>query len=401
MPHPSARHLALAAGTALVAAGVLASCTFTRPFLDARGRPLPHSVATMERVSLNGADQAVWFRARDVRNPPLVLLHGGPGASEAALFRHYVPALEDHFLVVYWEQRGAGRSYHPGLDPTTLTVAQLLADLDALVDTVRARYGHDRVVLLGHSWGTALGTLYAHGHPDKVAAYAGVAQITDFAEGEEVSLAWATREAERRGDARALRTLRAMAPRPASVDDELALGRVVEHYTDDVPTGALIWAALRTDEANLVDLWRFGQGNRVSLDALRPEYERLDLTRYRRFAIPVVFLLGRRDWHVPSTLAAEYLDALEAPCKRLVWFEDSAHNPPFSEPDAFVRALVDTVSPLAVAGCPSAEPLRNAPPRRALPVIPAAPPPPPERDLAVDYLRSFVTPFGDGPPRPR
>ena len=330
----------------------LASCTFTRPFTGAHGRVLPYSVARMEQLPINGTEQAVWFRGRDVRNPVLVLLHGGPGASESPLFRHYDAALEDHFLVVYWDQRGAGRSYHSSIPDSTMTVAQMVRDLDALVDTVRARFGHDRVVLLGHSWGTVLGTLYASEHPEKVAAYVGVAQVANAAEGERVSYDWAVEQAEARDDTKALRTLRAMAPGPASVRDELALGAVVERYDGDVSTGTLIWSALRTDEANLVDLVRFGQGNRFSLAALRPEYAHVDLTRVRRFDVPVVFLLGRRDWHVPSVLAARYFGEIEAPCKRLVWFEDSAHNVPFEEPEAFVRAVVEVVRPLAVDGCP-------------------------------------------------
>ena len=105
-----------------------------------------------------------------------------PGASESALFRHFDAALEDHFLVVYWEQRGTGRSYHGDLPRDAMSTERMLRDLDALVDTVRARFGHDRVVLLGHSWGTILGTLYVQRHPEKVAAYVGVAQIADFAD---------------------------------------------------------------------------------------------------------------------------------------------------------------------------------------------------------------------------
>jgi pimeloyl-ACP methyl ester carboxylesterase len=178
-----------------------------------------------------------------------------------------------------------------------------------------------------------------------------VAQIADFAEGERVSLRWALQRAVERGDAKATAALKAMAPGPRTVDEELALGRWVERFGGSLrgglTTGSLIWAALRTDEATLADLWRFGAGNRFSLRALRPQYAREDLTRLRRFESPVVFLLGRHDWHVPAVLAAEYFERIEAPCKRLVWFERSAHNPPFEEPDAFVRAMVDVVLPLA------------------------------------------------------
>jgi pimeloyl-ACP methyl ester carboxylesterase len=307
----------------------------------------------METLTIGGIEQSVWFRGRSASAPPLVLLHGGPGASESPLFRYYDAALEDHFLVVYWDQRGAGRSFHSGMPRSTMSIARLEQDLDELVDTVRARFGPQRVVLLGHSWGTVLGALYAHDRPEKVAAYVGVAQISDFARGERVSLRWAIRQAEARGDRRALKRLRAMAPAPRSVDDELALGRLVERFGGarrrGLSTGRLIWNALRTDEVGLMDLVRFGRGNRFSLEALRPEYSRLDLTRIRRFEVPIVFMLGRHDWHVPSVLAAEYFDAIEAPVKELVWFEESAHDPPFEEPLAFVAAVVGRVLPLARA----------------------------------------------------
>ena len=46
-----------------------------------------------------------------------------------------------------------------------MTIERMVHGLDELVDTVRARYGKDRVVLLGHSWGTILGNSYANRHP--------------------------------------------------------------------------------------------------------------------------------------------------------------------------------------------------------------------------------------------
>ncbi|CAE6484352.1 hypothetical protein NMYAN_10163 [Nitrosomonas nitrosa] len=58
----------------------------------------------------------------------------------------------------------------------------------------------------------------------------------------------------------------------------------------------MIWAALCTDEANPVDLWKFGPGNHFSLNALRPQYSQVNLTTIHRFQVPIVFMLGRHDW---------------------------------------------------------------------------------------------------------
>jgi pimeloyl-ACP methyl ester carboxylesterase len=138
------------------------------------------------------------------------------------------------------------------------------------------------------------------------------------------------------------------------VDDRLILGNWVEWFGGmfhgDLSTGKLIWSALCTDEANLIDLIKFGEGNRFSLTQLEDENARVGLSeRYRSFAVPIFFLLGRHDWHVPAVLAAQYFDEIRAPHKRLFWFEQSAHNPPFGEPGKFDDILIDEVSPVATA----------------------------------------------------
>lgn len=113
----------------------------------------------METARIGGIEQSLWFRALDRTSPPVVLLHGGPGASESALFRHFDAALEEHFLTVYWEQRGTGRSFHSDIPRESMTVDRMVDDLDEVVELVRRRFGAERVILFGHSWGTVLGTV--------------------------------------------------------------------------------------------------------------------------------------------------------------------------------------------------------------------------------------------------
>lgn len=319
----------------------------TKPFVDQNGHIMPGSIATMETVHVGGIAQSIWFRGEDVQKPAIILLHGGPGASESALFRHYDAALEQHFLMVYWEQRGTGRSYHSDIPRDSMTINQLERDLDEVVDLVKHRFGKDKVILLAHSWGTVLGTIYAYKHPEKVAAYVGVGQIANFSEGERLSYEWALTKATERNNRDAIADLQAMSPQPQSVDDELTKGEWVEKFGgvfyQNLSTWKLIQAALGTDEANLFDLMKFGLGNRFSLESLRPEYTKVDLTRYGSFKVPIIFFLGRHDWQVPSVLAERYFTTINAPCKRLVWFEESAHNPPYEEPKKFIQAMVDEI----------------------------------------------------------
>ena len=102
----------------------------------------------------------------------------------------------------------------------------------------------------------------------------------------------------------------------------------------------------------LVTPWeipRLIRGNEVSLAAMHAELQELDLARsVPAVDVPVVFLLGRYDRHVDAKLAAAYLEALAAPSKRLVWFERSAHNVPFEEPERFGETVVSELGALEV-----------------------------------------------------
>ena len=102
--------------SSVVASAVAACVAFssacaihTAPFRDERGHVISGSVATMTDEVIGGVEQRLWFRGVDVGKPALILLHGGPGASELALFRHFNADLERAFLVVYWEQRRGTR----------------------------------------------------------------------------------------------------------------------------------------------------------------------------------------------------------------------------------------------------------------------------------------------------
>jgi proline iminopeptidase len=117
-------------------------------------------------------------------------------------------------------------------------------------------------------------------------------------------------------------------------------------FHGNLSTGKLMWAVLSTDEANLIDLVKFGQGNLFSLTQLEGETSQLNLSaHYRSFDVPIFFLLGRYDWHVPAVLAEQYFETIDAPCKRLVWFEQSAHNPLFEEPEQFNTVMIAEVLP--------------------------------------------------------
>jgi proline iminopeptidase len=295
----------------------------------------------------------VMIRGRSVENPLLVILHGGPGSSETAFFRSFNTSLEDAFTVVYWDQRGAGRSYNNAIPAGSMSFDRFVADLNELIDGLLARFGKRRVVILGHSWGSALGVVYASRFPDKVAAYVGVGQVADMAASEAASYAFALAKAEDRGHRKAIKQLRAIGPPPhtmKAIGTErrwlMAMGGA---FGPNLSFARLVWRALTSPEASVLDLIRLVQGSRFSLRLLWPELLASNVQRdFRRFSMPVFFLLGRLDMQVVSSVAATYFDVIEAPHKELLWFEHSGHMAPFEEPELFNRVMVETVRPFAI-----------------------------------------------------
>ena len=179
-----------------------------------QGEIVPGSIAEIRYHRLGGLDQWVMIRGESVTNPPLILLHGGPGFPEMRLFRHFNGPLEKSFTVVYWEQRGTGKSFDIKIPTSSMTVERFIADLDELVDAVCKRLGKHKVAIYGHSWGSALGVLYAGRFPGKVAAYVGTGQIGDWPASELSSYEFTLAEAERRGNHRALKQLWAIGKPP-------------------------------------------------------------------------------------------------------------------------------------------------------------------------------------------
>ena len=321
------------------------------------GRANGAAVRRSEYVTADGAKLYVLVRGSNVHAPVLLWLHGGPGGAERPLFRYFNDALEKHFVVAYWDQRGAGRSFDPHADPKRLTVAQHVADLDVIVDHLRRTLAADKIILTGHSWGAALGLLYARDHPGKVSAVIAVNPLVSRRAAERAEYDFVIEQALHRNDGKTLKEARTIGEPPFETwRDALAFETLVQRYGGIYHHAPRrFWVMCRALLTGLVtprEIWRIIEGNNVSLDAMNQELLGLDLrSAVPRVEVPVSFFLGRYDRHLDAAIAAAYLGDLCAPVKRVVWFEHSAHNVPFEEPTLFNATVVKQLAALgAVPG---------------------------------------------------
>lgn len=312
------------------------------------------AVDLSEYLDAKGARLFLMTRGAQRDAPILLWLHGGPGGAERPLFRYFNSGLENHFVVAYWDQRGAGRSFDPQADVRELTVARHLADLDIVVDHLRRSFDRDRIVLIGHSWGATLALLYAHAYPEKLSAIVCVAPMVSTRQQERAQYDFVLGEASRRHDHDALARLREIgAPPHHTAARVLAMERLAARYGGvfhQEPNR--MWVMANGVLRGLVAPWEipsFIRANEASLEAMNGELQELDLARtVPRLETPVLFFLGRHDRHVEAAVAAAYLEKLQAPLKRTVWFENAAHNAPFEEPDLFNTQVLNSLRSLGV-----------------------------------------------------
>jgi pimeloyl-ACP methyl ester carboxylesterase len=328
---------------ALLLLGVLlvSSPGTPKPFLDDGGEPLAGSISEKVRVDINGVEQGMFIKGRNAGNPVLLYLHGG--LPDHFLNDRYPTGLEEIFTVVWWEQRGSGLSFDPNMPPDTLNPDQLVSDTLTLTDHLRARFGQDKIYLMGRSGGTFFGIQAAARAPERYHAYIAVAQISNQLESERLAHRHMLQRYRDEGNHKMAKRLQE-APVGDSAPLPDAYMRVRDLAMHELGVGTtrdmnsvfidMFLASLLHREYTLgekVNLWR---GKLFSGSRLWNTQLSTDLTqKVTRLDIPVYFLHGVHDYTVSYPLAKSYFDLLEAPVKGFYTFKQSAHTPFFEEPE--------------------------------------------------------------------
>ena len=330
-----------------------------RILADDRKIVTPNGIEETIAVPINGTKQWLSIRGRDKRNPILLFIHGGPGGTFMPTAWSIQSPWEDYFTVVQWDQRGAGKTYKAN-DPKaleqTMTIPQMTTDAVSVVAYLRKTYQKEKVFVVAHSWGTVLGVGVAQQHPDWLYAYVGVGQYVDSARNEMDGYAFALREAEQHGNAEAVKELKQIAPYPGDMNtltfEKIGAERKWVAYYGGVAYGR---NGLDFDEGisslspdySEADFDAQGQGAGYSAEHLLKPLLQLNLTSVTQLSCPVFLFEGRHDYATSHLLAAEWLQKLHVPLKKLVWFDNSAHMVMEEESGRFFYDLVAYVRPLA------------------------------------------------------
>ena len=136
------------------------------PIMDISGKTLDSSISVIEKIMLGGQEQYLVIRGVNRVQPVMLFLHGGPGSPELPFMKNYNRDIENDFVMVYWEQRGAGKSYSKNIPVESLNLEQFILDTKELSEYLAKRFHQKKIYVMGHSWGSILGILTAYQYPE-------------------------------------------------------------------------------------------------------------------------------------------------------------------------------------------------------------------------------------------
>lgn len=337
--------------------GIMMLLTYPRtPAITySQGKTIPNSAAKLERIKIGGVDQWILMRGTNTENPILLFLHGGPGFSEMGLFRHFNAELEKHFVVVNWDQRGAGKSYSKKLANEPITIEQFVSDTHEVVEYLKNKFGKDRIYLVGHSWGSLLGMLMINRYPESFYAYVGTGQVANMPEGEKISYLFTLDTARKLNNQKSIKELEEIGCPVNGIYKSGLSGTNIQRkwlmkfggivYGKSNP-GDIIMKIMITKEYSLLDRINFMKAmNMPSINKMvEDEFLRVNLCeQVPEVNVPIYFFLGRHDNQIPAVVAERYFNTITAPKKKLIWFDQSAHSPCFKEADKFNTLMIEKV----------------------------------------------------------
>lgn len=318
----------------------------------------PSGIQESYKTRIGGIDQWINVRGQDKSNPIILFIHGGPAAPNIPSQWQFQRPIEEYFTVVNYDQRGAGKTYREA-DPEsisdTIHIDQYVADAIEIATFIRQRYQKEKLILMGHSWGTVVGMAVARKRPDLFYAYVGIGQVINTRDNERLSFDYGLQQAKEHGNASAVAEMQSIAPYPGQepiTRERIIIARKWAQYYGGLSaykndSSYYFDAAKLSPDYDLEDAAAIDKGSLFTLGRLLPEFLNVDYKGVKTFPIPVVMFMGRHDYTTPSAPTAEWMEKVKAPSKQQVWFEQSSHMIPWEEPGKTLVSLLKFVRPLA------------------------------------------------------
>ncbi|MFD1406508.1 alpha/beta fold hydrolase [Robinsoniella peoriensis] len=287
-------------------------------------------------------------------------MHGGPGNSMMPLLHLYQYEWENDFTVVNWEQRNVGKTYFAN-DPAavlqTMSAERVLQDVHEVTAYLKQLFGKEKIILIGHSWGTVLGTMAVQTYPEDYSAYIGVAQSVNMVENERAGYEKTLEMAKAAGNQKDIKALEAVAPYPpakySSDYTELRTVRTLQSkygLSVNMNFGKIIsiLAAPYYSFNELKNSFIFSQQKVLDTQGRVVQFlmEEANIRNYGAdYQVPVYYIMGENDYVSPWLPAKEFFDEIVAPDKQIFCIPGADHLPFLSKKAEFDRVFLEEIAP--------------------------------------------------------
>jgi pimeloyl-ACP methyl ester carboxylesterase len=255
-----------------------------------------------------------------------------------------------------------------------MTLAQMTQDGIELAEYLRAHLHKDRIILIGHSWGSFLGVHIVRQRPELFSAFVGTGQLVgkpSFERQFDVTVAHVQALAQAANNTEAMHEL-ATVPTTADFSktpcDTISFSPqaistpecdIVTKWAKSLSLPSIVTYQFRgpvlptfMPDYSLLDWYYLWRGTAFSARQLRtrngPMLQGNLGSLGSEFPIPMFFFEGSDDFMTPIEPARAYFDQIKAPQKQFVLFEGGDHFIALDRPDEFLARLLEHVRPLAL-----------------------------------------------------
>lgn len=297
-------------------------------------------------ISIGGIEQWITIQGKDQSKPVVLFIHGGPGSTMSQYDNTMYGEWKNDFVLVNWDQRGAGRTYGRNVPATVdeaywienpLTVKQMTKDGIELAQYLIQYLNQEKIILVGTSWGSILGTEMALSNPELFHAYVGNAQFVNFSENINYAYQTVLEMVKKSNDVNAIKILESLGKPPyANAKSYGQLLRVVKKYERKNSTPApTTWFKLALEYDNEKDSKHRYDGDDYSFVhfvghgklGIKSMVSDTDFSMTgTEFEIPVYLIQGENDILTAKEVNRPYFDKIVAPDKAYLLVPNAGHG---------------------------------------------------------------------------
>lgn len=292
-------------------------------------------------VRIGGIEQWISLNSSDCTLPVILFLHGGPANPLSPFADAIYAGWEQQFTLVQWDQRASGKTWlrNQPAAGERLTLTQMTQDGLALVQYLQQVLGNRPLILMGSSWGSALGIQMVQQQPDWFAAYVGSSPLVSGPQNQLASYQTVLKLATAAQDQAALAQLRKLGPPPYAKPNGILrrLSRQYEatlataapaHWWQSAPEFALEQHAPAYEAAEEYSFLQFMGFDPDTGQTSTGMYHDIELQRdATELKLPVYFIQGEADLVTVPAITTAYVNAIRAPHKELILVAKAGHGP--------------------------------------------------------------------------